>query len=160
MKPLIIILSIFSFSAIAEEECVFDTDEQKKFNKAYITSHKDSVASDEDGSIIIKRDSEIIKFSRGGCVHFGISIESTFIGKETLTEKELFSKVADYTKEFGGELVDFNSFLKAIKTKKYSKQTTSGGLYYFVGVESVQAFEISVKSDKGDTHVDVGFYIN
>ncbi|MGX5172452.1 hypothetical protein ACUR5C_00325 [Aliikangiella sp. IMCC44653] len=160
MKILIIILSIFSFSVFAEEECVFDSDEQKKFNKAYIASHKDSVASDEGDSIIITRANEIIKFSRGGCVHFGIFIESTIKGKKTLSEEEFFSKVAGYTKEFGGELVDANDLLKAIKAKKYSKQTTSGNLYYFVGVESVQAFEISVKSNRGETHVDVGFYIN
>jgi hypothetical protein len=160
MKLLIIILFIFSSSVLAEDECVFDSGEQKKFNKAYVASHKDSAASDDGDSIIITRSNEIIEFSRGGCVHFGISIESRLKGKQTLSEADLFSKVANYTKEFGGELVDVNDFLKAIKAKKYTKQTTPETLNYFIGVESVQAFEISVKSNKGETYVEVGFYIN
>jgi hypothetical protein len=55
-----------------------------------------------------------------GCDHFWVSIESNIKEQVSLSEKELFSKIVGYTKEFGKELVDVKELTKAVKAKNYS----------------------------------------
>ena len=150
MRYFTLALMLLSFSAIADEECIFDEAAQEEFTTQYLASHKDA-GIDKDGTIIISREGEMIQFQRGGCEHFGIYIESTI--SHSYTEQEFFDKVIALVEEFGHELVDAQELRDALAANQWQIIDD----IYFVQIDRVASFEMEHDGKGG---IYVGFYIN
>ena len=150
MKLLPILLILFSISAYAEEECVFDENAYISFINKYAKENKNSKIEPDGKTLVVKRDDEEIKVKGGGCVHLGEEIEVR--SKQELTEKEFLQKTLNLSTEFGDWLINTNALKESIDTGKY--QVIDGT--YFIEVDAMTVF--SASHDQGDIKVD--FYIN
>lgn len=151
MKYFALLLLFLSFTAFAEEECIFDEKSQNDFIEKYIASHKNTEKLKDNKGVRIIRNNESIEFSRGGCVHFGISIKSNSTHKHT--ESEFFNKVVALVNEFGTELINIKELKNALQSNKWKKYE---GIY-FVQIENVASFEMD---HDGNGEIRVSFYIN
>ncbi len=112
----------------------------------------DSEKGNDESGILINRNGEVIHFNRGGCVHFGISIES--ISSKKYTEEEFHQKVISLVSEFGSELVN----VEELKTSIFNKNWYYEEGYYFVKIETVDNhFEMG---HDGQGKVYASFYNN
>jgi hypothetical protein len=150
MKLLPILLILFSISAYAEEECVFDESAYISFINKYAKENKNSKIEADGRTLVVKRDNEEIKVKGGGCVHLGEEIEVR--SKQELTEKEFLQKTLKLSTEFGDWLINTNALKESIDAGNY--QEIDG--IYFIEVDAMTVFSASY--DQGDIKVD--FYIN
>ncbi|WP_196138642.1 hypothetical protein [Aliikangiella sp. G2MR2-5] len=151
MRYITLLIVLFSFYAIAEEECVFDEKSQEEFIGQYLNTSSNAEKIKGEKGVRILRGAETIEFHRGGCVHFGISIKSKI--PRRYNEEEFFGKVITLVTEFGTELVNIQELKAALASRKWEKYEDM----YFVQVESVSSFEMS-KDSKGEANVN--FYNN
>ncbi|UTA48155.1 hypothetical protein L1F30_01110 [Simiduia sp. 21SJ11W-1] len=158
-KALSIIFSLFSVSVYAED-CVFDVEEQKKYVSEYLAKNQESHLSDDGFYITIPRGEEIITFGRGGCVHFGIQVNSEISRDKPFTEQEFFEKVVAYVTEFGSELVKKETIVNSIESRSYSTEVSNNRTYYYFSAPEVVGFEASLHYENARSFVYVSFYIN
>lgn len=159
---LAIIMLLFSSPVQAgEEECIFDQEDQKK---AYIELEKKYPGStyiEEEYKLLIPRDGNQITLKRGGCVHFGITIDLR-IPKTTEynNEDKFFAKILELSTEFGHEVIDPEKLEKIIKDKKWKNLGTEqdDGAYYFLPYGNLTAFEAYMRHDKEYTTISASFY--
>ena len=151
MKRFAILLLILPLVSFANEECIFDEKSQNDFIEKYISTHTNTEKLKNNKGVRIIRNDESIEFSRGGCVHFGISIKSKSTHK--YTESEFFNKVIALVNEFGTELININELKNALQYNKWKKYE---GIY-FVQIKNVASFEMEYD---GNSEIYVGFYIN
>lgn len=145
---------------IADEECIFDQAEQ---HKRYLQMQKEYAGSryvEKEHKLVIPKNGVEITLRRGGCAHFGITIEYR-IPKTTRYESEFlfFAKIIELVTEYGQELVDPEKLKKTIESKKWHKIEEDNGGYYFVGYEGVISFEAFQKHSAKHTPVVASFYI-
>ncbi len=145
---------------IADEECIFDQEEQ---HKRYLQMQKEYAGSryiEREHKLVISKNGVEITLRRGGCVHFGITIEYR-VPKTTRYENEtlFFAKITELVTEYGQELVDPEKLKKTIQARKWHKIEGDRGGYYFIGYEGVISFEAFQKHSAKHTTVVVSFYI-
>lgn len=159
-KLLLLLLAISVSAHAAGEDCIFDTGAQMRFIKQYVTKHPGSTLVNNGLNILIKRNNEIISFSRGGCVHFGIDLDVTIKHQAPFTEEQLFTRILAYNEEFGTELVTTKELAHALQNKYYKKMIIKKNTLYFVKIPSVASYEISYQAKDNDINISIGFYIN
>jgi hypothetical protein len=109
---------LVSLPLLADEGCIFDQQEQEN---AYVELQKKYPGSryiKEEYKLIIPKDGHQITFKRGGCVHFGITIELRIPRTEEYENENIFfSKIVDLVTEYGQELIDPKKLARTIKEK-------------------------------------------
>ena len=151
MKLLLILTIFASFSANAEEECIFNESSYIEFIKKYVSENKNTKIENDNRTLRVERNNEEIVVKGGGCVHLGVAIDLKT--QQIFTEEQFLHKVLKLSNEFGGWLINTNSLESSIKNKKY--QIIDG--VYFIEVDAMTVFSASYNS-KGEIIVD--FYIN
>jgi hypothetical protein len=153
MKSIFFLLLLVQsvFAAAIDNECVFDQSAQIEYLKQYVAQHQDAKLTDPEKGIKITRENEVIHFNRGGCMDFGVSIES--ISSIQYTEEQFLQKVLMLVDEFGKELVSIDALKSAFDDEKWEQ--VDG--VYSVSMENLASFEMQY--DK-DGRVYVGFYMN
>ena len=162
MKKILAVLLLLTATPLMaeEEECLYDQDEQRARHLELQKKYPGSRYLEDEYKLIIPRDGAEISLSRGGCVHFGISIELRMPKTDDFkSEAAFFEKVVELVEEFGRELIDPEKLRKNMKEKKWSNLSDEGGLYYFIGYEGVTAFEAYQRDEDGKTLLGVSFYI-
>lgn len=146
--------------AIADEECIFDQAEQHKRYLQMQREYEGSRYIEKEHKLIIPKNGAEITVKRGGCVHFGITIEYR-VAKTTRYENEklFFAKITELVAEYGQELVDLERLKETIKERKWQKIEGDDGRYYFIGYEGVISFEAFQKQSAKHTTVVASFYI-
>lgn len=149
---LVIWMLLVSLPLLAEEECIFDQEAQKE---AYVELQKKYPGSryiEEEYKLIIPKDAHQITLKRGGCVHFGITIELRIARTEDYENEDIFfSKVLELVTEYGQELIDPKALERTIKEKKWQEIKGEEGTYYFLYSEAVTAFEVFRNHDREHT---------
>jgi hypothetical protein len=146
--------------AIADEECIFDQAEQHKRYLQMQEEYEGSRYIEKEHKLIIPKNGTEITLKRGGCVHFGITIEYR-VPKTTKYENEdlFFAKIIELVAEYGQELIDPERLKETIKARKWQKIEGGNGGYYFIGYEGVISFEAFQKQSAKHTTVVASFYI-
>ncbi len=162
MKVILTLILLLTASPLMaeEEECLFDQAEQKAKYLELQKQYPGSWYLEDEYKLVIPREGHQISLRRGGCVHFGITIELKLPKTEDFrNEAAFFEKVVELVKEFGRELIDPEKLKEIIKEKKWSNQSDDKALYYFLGYEGVTAFEVYQRDEEGKTLLGVSFYI-
>ena len=151
MKLLPLLLIIFSIAVHAADECVFDENAYIKFIDQYSKENKNAKIGPDGKTLSIKRGSEEIIVTGGGCVHLGALIELST--RRELTEQQFLQKTLTLSIEFGDWLINTRALKDSIETGRFQ---IIDGIYY-VEVDAMTLF--SATYDKhGKIFVD--FYIN
>jgi hypothetical protein len=160
MKYLIIILILISAPLSAEEECVFDQAAQKVKYLELQKKYPDSQYLESEYKLVIPRGASQIRLSRGGCVHFGITIEETMpLTRRFQTEGAFFDKILELVTEFGQELVAPEELAKIIAQKKWKNLSGEQGMYYFIPLSGLTAFEAYQRDEGNQMTIGASFYI-
>lgn len=150
---------LVSLPLLAEEECIFDQETQKE---AYVELQKKYPGSryiEEEYKLIIPKDGHQITLKRGGCVHFGITIELHLPRTEEYEDEDIFfSKILDLVTEYGQELIDPKKLARTIKERRWQEIKQEKGAYYFLYSEAVTAFEVYRNHDRERTTIGASFY--
>ncbi len=150
---------LVSIPLLANEECIYDQKEQKE---AYVGLQKKYPGSryiEDEHKLIIPKDRHQITLKRGGCVHFGITIELRIPRTEEYENEDIFfSKILELVTEYGQELIDPDKLKQTIKDKKWYEIKEKEGAYYFLSYEKVTAFEVYRNHDREHTTISASFY--
>ena len=149
----------FASHADDEEQCIFDQEEQQQ---AYIELEKQYEGSEyveEKYALLIPWEGELITLKRGGCVHFGVSIELQTIKTDQFDDVEVFfAKILELVTEFDQGLIDRENLEQAIRDENWHENHMGSEIYYSLAYPDVSAFEIFRKHDKQHTTIGVSFY--
>lgn len=141
-----------------EEECIYDQDEQEK---AYLELEKKYPGSryvEDQHKLLISDHGDEVTLRRGGCVHFGISVELRIIRTQKYESETVFlSKVTDLVTEYGWELIDLETLHHSISSKKWYFTKDETGAYYFLSYPDA-TFEMFRRHDDEYTVIGVSFY--
>ncbi len=162
MKTIVTVLLLLTASPLMaeEEECLYDQAEQKTKYLELQKKYPGSRYVEDEYKLLIPRKGHEISLKRGGCVHFGITIELRLPKTDDFkNEVAFFEKIVELVTEFGRELIDPEKLKKNMKEKKWSNQSGEGELYYFIGYKSVTAFEAYQRDEEGKTIIGASFYI-
>lgn len=153
MKLLLpILFIILSFSAFAEDECIFDETSFIKFINKYNAEHRNSKIKPDRTKLIVSRNNEEIFINGGGCTHLGVTIELR-AKKTTYTEEEFLQKSLDLSVEFGNWLINTKALKSSIEKGKYQKIDNT----YYIEVDAMTVFNASF-NNQGTINIE--FYIN
>ena len=156
---LTIFILLVSIPLLADEECIYDQKEQKDAYVELQKKYPGSRYSEDEHKLIIPKDGHQITLRRGGCVHFGITIELHIPRTEEYDNEDIFfSKILDLVTEYGQELIDPKKLKRTIKDKKWYEIKEKEGAYYFLSYEKVTAFEVYRNHDKENTTLGASFY--
>lgn len=160
MKYLLIILILISTPLSAEEECVFDQAAQKAKYLELQKKYPDSQYIESEYKLVMRRGASQISLSRGGCVHFGITIEEEMpLTHRFQTEDVFFEKILELVTEFGQELVAPEELAQIITQEKWKNLSGEHGMYYFIPLSGLTAFEAYQRDDGNQTTIGASFYI-
>ena len=159
-RYLITLLILAPSTGFAAEECLFDQDGQHAAYLELQTAHSGSRYEEDKARLIILRNGDILTLRRGGCVHFGITIELQTPRTEAYaTEAAFFAKIVELVAEFGGELVQADKLAENIEQQMWHNGSDEDGMVYFIGYEGVQAFEVYQRHSETHTTIGASFYI-
>jgi hypothetical protein len=148
-----------SASGDGDEECIFDQQEQKAAYLALEKKYPGSRYVEDQYKLIIPGSGHKITLRRGGCVHFGVSIElRTPRTKQYEDDDVFFSTIMDLAKEYGQGLIDLEKLAQSIQEKNWSESKLDESVYYFLAYPDVAAFEIYRKHDHQHTTIGISFY--
>lgn len=133
------------------EECIFDETVYINFIKQYAKEHKDAHVLEDGKTLIVKKASEDIQVTGGGCDHLGISIEvKTY---DQLNEKQLFEKLVLLSKEYAHWLLDEEELKSALDNNNWNKDDD----IYRISLNEMTSFEASYSTDG---KISINAYIN
>lgn len=170
MSPVLISMSLLAACGVAfatapsavgdgEEECIFDQEEQKAAYLALEKKYPGSRYVEDQYKLIIPRNGVQITLRRGGCVHFGVSIElRTPRTKQYEDDDVFFSTIMDLAKDYGQDLIDLEKLAGSIQDKNWSESKLDESVYYFLAYPDIAAFEIYRKHDNQHTTIGISFY--
>ena len=160
MKYLVIILILISTSLSAEEECVFDQAAQKAKYFELQKKYPGSQYIESEYKLVIPQGASQISLSRGGCAHFGITIEEKMpLNRRFQTEDAFFKKILALVTEFGQELVTPEELAQIVAQKKWKNLSSEQGMYYFIPLSGLTAFEAYQRDEGNQTIIGASFYI-
>ncbi len=114
--------------------------------------------TEDEHKLVIPDDESQVTLRRGGCVHFGISIEFRIARTERYDDEAVFlTKVRDLIKEYGQELADQEFLDKAIDNEARHVTRDDTGVYYFLPYPDA-TFEIFLRHDPEHTTIGISFY--
>ncbi|MDH3671537.1 MAG: hypothetical protein OES46_10280 [Gammaproteobacteria bacterium] len=150
---------LVSLPLLAEEECIFDQEAQKETHVELQKKYPGSRYIEEEYKLIIPKDGHQIILKRGGCAHFGITIELRIARTEEYEDEDIFfSKVLELVTEYGQELIDPKKLARTIKERRWQEIKQEEGTYYFLCSEAVTAFEVFRNHDREHTTIHASFY--
>jgi len=170
MSPVLISMCLLAACGVAlatapsavgdgEEECIFDQEEQKAAYLALEKKYPGSRYIEDQYKLIIPRSGHQITLRRGGCVHFGVTIEfQTSRTQEYDDEDVFFSKVMDLVGEYGQGLIDLEKLAQSIQDKNWFESKLDESVYYFLAYPDVAAYETYRKHDHQHTTIGISFY--
>ena len=162
MKHLLGVLLLFVISIplfAAEEECVFDQNQQRLEYKKLEKQYPGSKYTEKENMLIIPRGNSQIHLRKGGCVHYGVTIE--LIQPKTdryKAEKLFFAEIVRLVRGYGQGMADSNYLIKLLDRGKWNNMSDSNGRYYFVHYPEFTSFEIYQRNEDSQTIVGVNFY--
>lgn len=150
---------LISIPLLAEEECIFDQNEQRQAYIKLQEKYSGSRYVEHERKLVIPKDGQQITLKRGGCVHFGMTIELR-TRKTERYEKEgsFFAEILALVTEYGQEFIDPKKLEKTIENKKWLAVERNGGALYFLYYETVTSFEVYRNHDGEQTTIGVSFY--
>lgn len=157
----IILIYMFTVSAVSasDEECLYDQSTIKKENQRLHGKYPESQFLEEKGLIIIPVENGIVSLRKGGCAHYGMTVEMRVSGlKYALDEKKLFEKVMYLVSKYASELVEKDAISDLVKNRKWLDASDGGRLYYFLRYKKYQSFEVYGRTDGEDQIVGFMFY--
>ena len=142
------ILLLISFSALVfasqsddDEQCIFDQDEQKQAYLELEKQYEGSEYVEEKYALLIPWKGDLITLKRGGCVHFGVSIELQSIKTDQFEDVEVFfSKILELVTEFGQGLIDTEKLERTIQDEKWHENRLGSDIHYFLADPDGAAF--------------------
>lgn len=141
------------------EECIFDQASQIEKIKTFHSKHQGSVLDIDKREVIVKTTDGKVHYTRGGCVHLGVTIEFQPNDKENYNnETELFNKVEELLREYGGELFTAQEFSKKIDNGDFGK-IGDDIMYYVLKQNTLTHFEFSYVVHDGVRKIIVFYYI-
>ena len=160
------ILLLISFSALVfasqsddEEQCIFDQDEQKKAYLELEKQYEGSEYVEEKYALLIPWKGDLITLKRGGCVHFGVSIELQTIKTDQFEDAGVFfSKILELVTEFDQGLIDREKLGQSIQDENWHENRLGNDIHYSLAYPDVSAFEIFRRHDREHTIIGVSFY--
>jgi len=142
-----------------EEQCIFDQDEQQKVYLELEKQYEGSEYVEEKFALLIPWNGDLITLKRGGCVHFGVSIELQTIKTDQFEDVEVFfSKILELVTEFDQGLIDRETLGQSIREENWHENRQGGDVYYSLASPDVPAFEIFRKHDQENTTIGFSFY--
>jgi len=148
-----------SDSIEGEEQCIFDQDEQHAKYLELERQYSGSRYVEEEYALRIPQNGDLVTLKRGGCVHFGVSIEFRTPKTTKFEDKAVFfAKVLDLVTEFDQALIDRTKLEESIRDENWLESNLGGDIYYSLTYPDVSAFEIFRKHDKQHTTIGVSFY--
>ncbi len=142
-----------------DEECIFDQQEQKEAYLALEKKYPGSRYVEDQYKLIIPSNGVQITLRRGGCVHFGVSIELRTSRTQQYEDDDVFfSKIMDLVKEYGQDLIDLEKLAQSIQDRNWSESKLDDSVYYFLAYPDVAAFEIYRKHDHQHTTIGISVY--
>ncbi len=164
------ILLLLSFSAPAfaaqsendaanEEHCIFDQDEQRKAYLELEKQYEGSEYVEEKYALLIPWQEDLITLKRGGCVHFGVSIELQTIKTDQFEDVGVFfSKILELVTEFDQGLIDREKLEQSIQDENWHENRLGSDMHYSLAYPDVSSFEIFRRHDQEHTTIGVSFY--
>ena len=159
---LFIFLNVGCLIAQQDEECVFDqstqTDEfikQKGVFKVYEwdNERKEATIQLENGNIL--------RASRGGCVHFGMSGELEILNNMVeINETSYWLESALWIAKNVFDDADIKFLEHQISNENYSLESDSESIYIFIPHDYYDEFSIAVRKENGKTFLYVGYYFS
>lgn len=142
-----------------QDECLFDQAEQRRAYLELEQTYPESEYLEEQHKLLIPRGNDLITLRRGGCVHFGISVELRTARTQRFDDEgAFFAQVMALVTEFGQEFIDPNRLEQSIRNRNWSKAVHDDSVFFFVSHPDVAAFEMHRKSELQFTTVGVSFY--
>lgn len=151
IKLLPILLIFISFSAHAEDDCIFNEAAYGEFINKYSAENRNAKIQPDGKTLIVNRNNEEIIVKGGGCNHLGVAIE--LISNKTFTEKQFLEKLLGLSVEFGNWLINTRALKDSIVKGKYQKINDT----YYIEVDAMTVF--SADYDKQGV-INIDFYIN
>ncbi len=170
MSPVLISMCLLAACGVAlatapsavgdgEEECIFDQEEQKAAYLALEKKYPGNRYVEDEYKLVIPKSGHQITLRRGGCVHFGVSIELRTPKTQLYEDDDVFfSKIMDLVNEYGQGLIDPEKLAQSIQDRNWSESKLDESVYYFVAYPDVAAFEIYRKHDHQHTIIGISFY--
>jgi len=160
------ILLLISFSALVfasqsddDEQCIFDQDEQKQAYLELEKKYEGSEYVEEKYALLIPWKGDLITLKRGGCVHFGVSIELQSIKTDQFEDVEVFfSKILELVTEFDQGLIDREKLERSIQDENWHENRLGSDIHYSLAYPDVSAFEIFRRHDQENTTIGISFY--
>ncbi len=160
------ILLLISFSALAlayqsdnEEQCIFDQDEQKQAYLELEKKYEGSEYVEESFALLIPWEEDLITLRRGGCVHFGVSIELQTIKTDRFEDVGVFfSMILELVTEFDQGLIDKEKLGQSIQDENWHESRLGNSIHYSLAYPDVSAFEIFRRHDQEHTTIGISFY--
>ena len=167
LKVAILIVAIFCSSVYSaervesngdEEECIFDQDAQDAAYRELEKKYPGSRYLEHEYKLIILVGGDQITLRRGGCVHFGISIELRSSKTGEYDDEAVFTaKVMDLVTEYGQDLIRPDMLEKSINAENRHVTKNDSGVYYFLPYPDA-TFEMFLRHDQEHTIIGVSFY--
>lgn len=159
------IFLIFFFLTVAPslgediEECIFDQDDQVEKIKTFHSKHQGSILDLDERKVVITTPQGKVHYTRGGCVHLGVTIEFQPNDKKNYNnETELFNKVEGLLNLYGGELFTAKEFRDKINNGDFGK-IGDDIMYYVLKQNTLTHFEFSYVVHDGVRKIIVFYYI-
>lgn len=157
---LITILVLISTPLYAEDDCLFDQEEQTNEYIKLQKKYPDSKYIKKEYKLVIPRNGYELILRRGGCEHFGIRIELNLPKTNDFkTENVFFKKIVELIKEFGEELISPEELKQIIINKKWTDFSDKKGMYYFIEYTELTSFEVYQRHSDTQTTLGVLLYM-
>ena len=154
-----LLISTCSTVLADDEDCLFDQYEQHAAYLELQKAHPGSRYMEDSPRLVIPRNGNILTLRRGGCVHFGISIElQTPRTDAYISEAAFFAKILEFVSEFGGQMVQADKLAENIKQQKWHNASDEDVMYYFIGYEGVEGVEVYQRHTQALTTIGASFY--
>ncbi len=160
MKRLAALIFVISLPLLAEdEECIFDQDQQLEEYKKLEQRFPGSSYVEDEYRLIIPVEEGQVHLGKGGCVHYGITIELIQPKTDRYKDEEaFFAEVVRLVEQYDNELADAGELKKLLQQKKLENIPDDTGRYYFVTYEGLTAFEIYQRDEADKTLIGVSYY--
>lgn len=157
----ITVFLLFASSGQAQQECVFDTENQKEVLTQLQKKYPGSKLNTNENTLEIKWDKGIIRYQRGGCNHFGERIKYVTSENTDFASKYiLFDQVGKMAKAFFRDLISGDELEAILKKEKYSTSKAGAADIYAICHDQVIDLAI-IYSLTGQSHtIEIGYYIN
>jgi hypothetical protein len=157
---IIFFATVSVIGANADEECIFDQKAQKEAYLELEDKYEGSRYIERESKLIIPSNGNEITLRRGGCVHFGITVELKILRTDAYEdEARFFRKIVELVSAYGRELMDPKALKVQIDGKKWHKANVKKGGLYLLQYEGLTSVEIYRNHEDKHTILGISYYI-